>query len=225
MQPEDAWEGEEFGSLPVLPEESPVDATLRAKLQPFHDTIHIVRQRIEGWGLPVLLSQPKVPFPPADLPKGMTADELVVAYDTHLGWQNYLATVCADTKNQLVASRNVLAQIEATIRRILKDANRKKASRNSTGYMTEQDIADAIETNPVYAEAKVALQTYEQLLETTQALLSVITRNLQAISRLVTIRGQEMQRLLFGGGGSVVPGGRRLGGGSPPSTEGEDLNE
>lgn len=223
MGPEDSpWE--DFGSLPILPEESPVDATLRAKLQPFIDTIHIVRQRMEGWGLPVVLAQPKVPFPPADLPKAMTADDLVAAYETHLGWQNYLSTLTADTKNQVVASKNVLAQIEATIRRILKDANRKKATRNSVGYMTEQDVADAIETNPVYVEAKVALQTYEQLLETTEALLSVITRNLQAISRLVTIRGQELQRLLFGGGGSATPGGRRLAGGAPPSDEGQDLN-
>lgn len=211
-------------ALPILDAgETPLDADLRRRLAPFQKTLDHVKARILGWGLPIELTRPTTPFPAADLPKDMSADALVQAYDTHLGWQNYLSTICADADNQVLAAKNVLAHIEAELRRTLKANNRRLASKHGPGYLSEQDIGDAIEVNPVYTEAKVALQTYKQLLETSQALLSVVTRNMQALSRLITIRGQEIQRLLFGGGGSALPGGKSLrGSGIAPE---ESLND
>ena len=69
--------------------------------------------------------------------------------------------------------------------------------------MSQEALDDIVRTNPVYLQAQIEAQRWAQGVLLVESRISSLTKNMQAISRHITLRGQERD-LGYGGSRSFT---------------------
>jgi len=102
-------------------------------------------------------------------------------YTELLSWLNYVTTLQARSQNELLSTKNALDQVSAKIRNsLVKDG-------------TKTDALDyRMRINPVYIKALKAHQKAKERDTLIESYRLNLERDLRAVSRSVTIRGQSM---------------------------------
>lgn len=131
-------------------------------------------------------------------------------YARHLGWYNYTAELLAETRAYLVQVENEMDDIASRLR--IQERNKNK-TRPKEDKLSKEDIEDAILQEPRYRDLKLDKQKHQQNKLLVEAWLEGMYRNLQVLSRQVTIRANEFEQTQVG---SNLPG-RNLRGHGPRS--------
>ncbi len=148
-------------------------------------------------GLPLLTK------PQFECPDSVTAEELTTydntsystLYAQHLGWYNYIAEIVARVRAHLIQTDNEMTDISSRLRMQERDKNRTRPKEDK---LSKEDIEDLILQDVRYRELTLERQKYQQTKYLTEARLEAMYRNLQVLSRQVTIRSNEFEQSQVG---------------------------
>lgn len=162
-------------------------------------TSPLVEQAVAAAGLPYDET------PPHAYPGTLTAEQLTTIdpgeytalFTEHLAWYNYLVPIVARVKSHLLEVRNEKKDIDVHIRT---EERRRNGMRAKQDKLTESEIADSVWSDPRYNDLVLAEQKLDQQKLEYEARLDCISRNLQVISRQVTLKGQELELNRLEGG-------------------------
>lgn len=164
----------------------------------FSTTYDLVLQDLQKKGLPVDIQRPAHSFPVTGVShlESQGAAAYGSAWDENVAWLSYVnhhLTVCLSL---LLAADNTLDVTARTLHRKFVEENKAlpPPSRKSL-----EDIKNLVVTNPHYQDALRTQQQYAQQRKMLEGYIDTLQRNLTAISRHITVRGQDLWA--NGGGG------------------------
>lgn len=175
-----------------LPKTVGMEAPAQQAIHNKWTTSPVVEQEVAAAGLPYDET------PPCAYPGTLTAEQLTTIdpseytqlYSEHLGWYNYLAPIVARIKSHLLEVRNEKKEIDVHI----STGERKRNTVRAKGdKLTAGEIEDAVWMDPRYNELVIIEQKLEQQKLEFEARLDCVHRNLQVLSRQVTLKGQELE--------------------------------
>lgn len=123
---------------------------------------------------------------PADLTV-LTDDQLGQLLNVLGQWVGYIDQQLANTDGERQSSDAYLTFIQARVRIELKRASEKK--------LTTQDKNDMMETNPQVVDAKEKAMFWESTYRLTKSLRDSVQLGWETVSRRITQRGQEVDRM------------------------------
>lgn len=180
------------GGLPPLTNYSP-DREYGRQTAPFYETSTEHNQWLSERHLPRSLPLPHCAFPSLDLPDpGAPSEEFIEAYQQNTSWLSYLLSLQAKVTSEKLAVDNVLDITRAQLRTDLRASSDSRGRRGSAGSLTNEDIDARILINPRYQDAMLRLQKVLTRLADLKALSTALQRNIESISRTITLRGQDL---------------------------------
>ena len=127
--------------------------------------------------------RPKTPYPQVDIERldqeGSAGYNRV--YTELLSWLGYVTTLLARSQNDLLSSKNALEQVSAKIRNSLSKEGAKAEA-----------LDHRMRVNPVFIKALKAWQKAKEREVLIESYRANLERDLRAVSRSVTIRGQDL---------------------------------
>lgn len=189
-------------SLPPFEPFSP-DAEYEEQTRPLRETFDKSMKWMREHKIPVDLNPPVLTFPSTDMPRGQTPEEYAHLYETNVSWYSYILNQKAIWRGQLLAAENVLELVRSQLFIDYRKQSNSTAAPRQAGSLSVEDIKARILVHPRYRKALEDQQLAEQLYQHLNALSTVLEQNLAAISRQITIRGQD----LLHGSGNVPQGG------------------
>lgn len=170
--------------------------TSAATKQAVHErwsTLTAVEADLAQKGLGVL-QQPKFAYPGSVTPEELTTQNnqaYSTLYAQHLGWYNFTAEIVAHVRAYLVQIDNEMEDIASRLR--IGERERNKG-RQKDEKLSKDDIEDGIRQEPRYRDLTLERQRYQQHRLLVEARLEAMYRNLQVLSRQVTIRANEFEQ-------------------------------
>lgn len=168
----------------------------------FDATLDEACARVESLGVPVSMDKPSIEYPALGVShlEGGPPAAYGVAWDQHLAWLGYLDMLLAQLRSQKIAADNAERTLLSEVRKKLVEVN-KGLPRDAK--MSQEALDDIVRTNPVYLQAQIEAQRWAQGVLLVESRISSLTKNMQAISRHITLRGQERD-LGYGGSRSFT---------------------
>lgn len=179
--------------LPALGQAILGDAQVTHIMQQFQQVTLDVETRLRNEGIPLdnLTEQRDTApsFPLVDLValSKQGAEAYEEAYKILLHWQGYLVTLLAMADNDLLAAKNGHDTVTAELR---KEAY---SSKRQGRLGSVEELTAWVESNPAYVENLKILQAAKQHRTMVNAYMERISEQIKAVSRHVTIRGQELE--------------------------------
>lgn len=172
------------GTLEVNLEEVVPVANANALLHRQNDVLHYVHGQL---GIPQLQKPGEaIATLPRDLTQ-LTDDQLGQLLNTLGQWVGYIDQQLATTDGERQSADAYLTFIQARIRIEIKRVSERK--------LTTQDKNDMMETNPQVVDAKNKAMFWESTYRLTKSLRDSVQLAWETVSRRITQRGQEVDRM------------------------------
>lgn len=198
------------GGLPPLDDFS-TDAEYSRQTDPFYETTTEHNRWLADRGLPRSLDLPRGKFPGLDLPDPEApSGEFVAVYQQNVSWLSYLLSLTAKVKGEKLAVENVLDITRAQLRTDLRNSSDSRSRRGAPGSLSADDVEARILTNPRYQDAMLRHQKVMMRLADLKALADALEKNIESLSRTITLRGQD-RFLTPSPSGNAPPVGRSRG--------------
>lgn len=148
---------------------------------------------------------PSLQRPAWDYPGPVTPEQLVTQdgedytrlFLHHLGWHNYLYPIVARVRSHLLQVENRKKLLERSIRKTERERN---ANRPKETRVTQEELKECHLDDGAYQELMLEEQKLRQQRLEYEGYLAVVAKNLDVISRQVTLRGQDIEQERLGGG-------------------------
>jgi hypothetical protein len=192
-----------------LPPSLGTSATTKQEVHAQWRTLEIIEAELAAKGF-APLKQPSFEYPGSVTPEQLTTQnnqDYSTLYAQHLGWYNYTAELVAHVRAYLVQVENEMEDIASRLRI---EERKKNKIRTKEDKLSKDDIEDVVLQEPRYRELRLEKQKFQQHRLLTEARLEAMYRNLQVLSRQVTIRSNELDQTQIG---SNLPGRNQRGGG------------
>lgn len=191
-----------------LPSTMGTSATTKQEVHETWTTLEGEEAKLRAQGLP-LLAQPTFERPGSVTPEELTNPNNTsysTLYAQHLGWYNFIAEVVARVKAHLVQVDNEMTDIASRLR--IQEREKNKI-RQKEDKLSKDDIEDTVLQEPRHRELTLERQRFYQSRLLAEAQLEAMYRNLQVLSRQVTIRSNEFEQSQVGEG-VATRGGRKI---------------
>jgi hypothetical protein len=187
---------EEDGLLPVngglsLPRIVGAGETLVRKTKERWDTLDGVEEHLRELKVPDL-REPTVEAPEVTAEHLLTPDtkEYTVMFANTRIWYGYATRLLARTHAALLEVGNQLANLEAALRKKLRDQQKGAAKADK---LSAAEIDDEVTTDPDWQELKLREQTLKQYKLELSAWYDDLDRQLKLVSRQVEVRREDFQ--------------------------------
>lgn len=167
-----------------------------------------VDESLKALGLPTSLPEPSTPFPSGEVNslQGQPEEAYGAAYDHNMAWVAFLTNHLTSIQSLKMAADTVVKLTAAQLRRQFTAENRKRGTKER---YNQDELDNLVLTHESYIAALVVQQQHAQNKLRVEGLLGILNKNIAAISRHITLRGQEMFRLGFPGQPAPFPPGTR----------------
>lgn len=146
------------------------------------DSISAVLRALKIADVPV----PRREKPPTEIDPDtlddLTDRELGAMYMEYNGWAQYIRATAAKAHAQYRAARNIQKRVTIKLKGLLAAQGIPKA-----------EIARELQEIPFYEEVAIEVDRRQLIAELTEAYRGVYSNNADALSRIITLRGQEME--------------------------------
>jgi hypothetical protein len=167
------------------------------------DTFNNVQHRLAGEGF-VPLGRPVYACPSYLDPEVLTAHNsktLTMEFAKYKAWRDFTAERLVYTKQILLQTRNEMRSIEVKV---------KKSMRKGSKRPTKDEIQEESKSDPRYEQLRVQEQENQQLELMYEAKEKEFSSAISLISRVITMRGQDIDQAQRGntiGAQALPPGG------------------
>lgn len=146
------------------------------------DSISAVLRTLKIADVPV----PRREKPPTEIDPStlddLTDRELGAMYMEYNGWAQYIRATAAKAHAQYRAAKNIQKRVTIKLKGIL----------NAQG-VPKAEVARELQEIPFYEEVAIEVDRRQLIAELTEAYRGVYSNNADALSRIITLRGQEME--------------------------------
>jgi len=167
------------------------DGEISAMLDTFRSSVPDIEGTLEAMGLPIAetrVSSGSRPFPSIDLKtlgSGGT-DDYEDAYNELLHWNGMIHFRIATAKNDLLGAQNALKVAKGMVRKECYKLYHRKVIR------TQDELEAHVDSHPHVQDAVFREQVEQQKLNLLEAFRVRVANGLQAVSRHITLRGQDL---------------------------------
>ncbi len=203
--PLEVEEEEGSGGLRVPDLLGPPRSVLNEIRDKFSATQQQVDESLRACGLPNTIPEPSTTFPSGEVTSLHNQGEEAYgrAYDQNMAWLAYLTYKLSEVQSLKMAADTVVKLTAAQLRRQFSTENRKRPVKER---YSQDELDTLVLTHAAYVDALVQQQRHTQNKQRLEGLATILNKNISAISRHITLRGQELFRN-HGAGGFPIPQG------------------
>lgn len=175
----------------------------RAVLNEIRDKFNVTQAQVDAnlraCGLPTTIAEPATSFPSGEVTilQGQGEEAYGKAYDQNLAWLAFLTYKLSEVQSLKMAADTVVKLTSAQLRRQFSTENRKRPVKER---YSQDELDTLVLTHAAYQEALVQQQLHTQNKQRLEGLATILNKNIAALSRHITLRGQELFRNHGAGG-------------------------